>query len=233
VVEAQGPAGWRGIDELAALVGAYVWVERRIFSITGAWATSPSAIGKDADVARDSVPRDSVPRDADASDADARGSDAHDADACGSNAHDAEARVWCAAVSRRHGALAGRWAERLPFRAGVDAGALVAAPPGALDGALDALAASPLAPGLDALVAVLLPRLDAVYVTHLRTGSRVSEPPVLEVLVEAHRTVAGEIRGGQTLVEGMAHGREQSRDLGDKLERAFAETDVFPAVRPS
>ena len=32
---------WRGIDELAVLVGAYSWVENRIFEVSGAWATGP------------------------------------------------------------------------------------------------------------------------------------------------------------------------------------------------
>jgi hypothetical protein len=30
---------WRGIDELAGLVGAYCWVENRIFELSGAWAS--------------------------------------------------------------------------------------------------------------------------------------------------------------------------------------------------
>ena len=33
--------GWRTIDELGALVGAYCWLEHRIFEVTGAWATGP------------------------------------------------------------------------------------------------------------------------------------------------------------------------------------------------
>jgi hypothetical protein len=32
---------WRGIDELAALVGAYSWLENRIFEVCGVWATAP------------------------------------------------------------------------------------------------------------------------------------------------------------------------------------------------
>ena len=34
-------ATWRGIDELAELVGAYCWVENRIFELSGAWASEP------------------------------------------------------------------------------------------------------------------------------------------------------------------------------------------------
>ncbi len=37
--------GWRGIDELAALVGAYSWVENRIFEVCGVWATTPGPAG--------------------------------------------------------------------------------------------------------------------------------------------------------------------------------------------
>ena len=43
MADATGAAGgaWRGVDELALLVGAYCWVEHRIFELTGAWATAP------------------------------------------------------------------------------------------------------------------------------------------------------------------------------------------------
>ena len=36
------PRAWRGIDELAELIGAYCWVENRIFELSGAWATGAS-----------------------------------------------------------------------------------------------------------------------------------------------------------------------------------------------
>ena len=87
---------WRGIDELARLVGAYGWVEHRIFQLTGVWASAPS-----------------------------EGADA---------APGPELRVWCAAVSRHHGEVAGRWAERLPVRAGIDPAALVVGAGGAAGG---------------------------------------------------------------------------------------------------
>ena len=87
-------AGWRGIDELAALVGHYGWLEARLFELTGRWATAPAGDGAAPDGRAD------------------------------------ELRVWCAAASRRHGELAAHWAQRLPVRAGVDAGALVVAPVG-------------------------------------------------------------------------------------------------------
>jgi hypothetical protein len=36
---------WRTIDELAGAVGAYCWVEHRLFEVTGGWASDPSAGG--------------------------------------------------------------------------------------------------------------------------------------------------------------------------------------------
>ena len=123
-----------GIDELAELVGAYCWVEHRIFELTG-------CLGDRAGGRR-------------------------------GTAAAAELRVWCAAASRRHGALAGRWAERLPVRAGVDPAELVRAPAGPLAGALER-------PGgrarrrsgrVGALVETVLPWLGGVYGAHLRTA---------------------------------------------------------------
>jgi hypothetical protein len=200
VVDPAGPLHWRSIEELAALVGLYGWLERRIFTMAGVWAARST---EETDTRR--------------------------VDVC-----NAEARVWCAAVSRGHGMLAVRWAERLPVRAGVDAGALVAAPDGPLDAALDTLAeASDLPAPLTAFAEVLLPRLDAVYEAHLRTGSPVSEAPVLAVLAGAHWELVTEIERGRALVKAMPADRALSADLGEKLERAFAETHVFPAVWPS
>ena len=80
---------WRGIDELAEVVGGYCWAEKRVFEVAGGWATGAGDPGLEPAV-----------------------------------------RVWCAGVSRRHGLLAARWAERLPVRAGVDRAALVVPPTG-------------------------------------------------------------------------------------------------------
>ncbi len=185
---------WRGIDELAALVGVYCWVENRIFEICGAWASVP-APGDDPDPAL---------------------------------------RVWCAGVSRRHGLLAARWAERLPVRAGVDAAALVTAPPGPLSDALDALGTvADLSAGVAALVQTVLPRLQGIYAAHGHAATPVSEAPVLEVLAAAQRVVGGEVVVGQALVEGTAEGLTRGAVLGGELERAFAATSVFPAVPTS
>jgi hypothetical protein len=144
-----------------------------------------------------------------------------------------ELRVWCAAASRRHGELAARWAERLPVRAGVDRVELVRPPPGPLAGALEALATEP--DGMvhfGALVETVLPRLQGVYEAHLHAGSPVSEGSVLEVLVEARRELAGEIRGGRALL-GPPGSSEAGQRLRQEIERAFDATGVFPAVRPS
>jgi hypothetical protein len=185
---------WRGIDELASLVGAYAWVEHRIFQLTGSWASTPDP---------GAAPGPAL-------------------------------RVWCAAVSRHHGELAGRWAARLPVRAGVDPAALVAAPAGPLGGALDALAAEPdPRAAVAATVRTVLPRLDMVYLAHLASATPVCEAPVMDVLGEAHRLLSGEIEHGRPLVEESAGALQRGVGLGDACERAFEETHVFPAVRPS
>jgi hypothetical protein len=182
---------WRDIGELAELIGAYCWVENRIFGVTGAWATGPG------------------------------------------DGLTPALRVWCAGVSRRHGLLAERWVDRLPVRAGVDRGALVVAPAGPLAGALDALAAAPAAVGVAAVVHVAFPRLQAVYARHGRTGSPVSEGPVLDVLMAARLELEAEIGGGRGLLEGAGEGLTRDEALESGLERAFAGTGVFPAVPPS
>jgi hypothetical protein len=187
---------WRGIDELAGLVGAYCWVENRIFQLCGAWATAPGPAGEQG--------------------------------------LDPPLRVWCAAVSRRHGERAVRWAQRLPLRAGVSRSALVGPPPGPLAGALEALATAPDARvGVAVLVETVLPRLQDVYAAHLRSAGPVSEGPVVEVLTGAHRDLSGEIRRGGLLLEGAANGLTRDAVLGVALERAFDEIDVFPAVPAS
>jgi hypothetical protein len=187
--------GWRTIDELAALVGAYCWLEHRIFEVTGAWATV------------------SGPGDVD----------------------DAELRVWAAATSRRHGVLAGRWAERLPVRAGVESAALVAAPaePKGLAEAFEELGATKeLAAGVSALTVTVLPWVGGVYGSHLLVATPVNEGSVMDVLVEARREGAAEIRGGRTLLGRPAEAGKPSRHLGGVIKRAFAPTDVFPAAWP-
>ena len=189
-------APWRSIDDLAALVGAYCWLEHRLFELTGRWATEP-------------------------------------ADRGGTEAIPAEGRVWCAASSRRHGALAGRWAEHLPVRAGVDVTALVMAPEGPLAPALEELETNWAIGGFCLLVQSVLPWLDGVYAAHLDQASPVSEAPVVEVLVEARRAAAVETRGGQSLLRRLPAAGQPSRHIRATFERALTGQGVFPAVRPS
>jgi hypothetical protein len=146
----------------------------------------------------------------------------------------AEARVWCAAVSRRHGTLAARWADRLPVRAGVDRAALMTAPAVTLAGALDRLAAEKDArTRVAALVTTVLPGVGGLYEAHLRQTSPVSEASVIEVLVEARRAVEGEIRGGRSLLQGRPAAAETTAELAGILERAFNDIRVFPAAPAS
>jgi hypothetical protein len=187
--------GWRTIDELAALVGAYCWLEHRIFEVTGAWATAPGPV--DGDVA--------------------------------------ELRVWSASASRRHGALAGRWVERLPVRAGVEPAALVTAPEGpqGLPEAFEELAATKeLRVGVAALVETVLPWVGGVYGSHLAVATPVSEASVIEVLVEARRDGSEEIQGGLSLLRRLPEPGKPSCHLGEEFKRAFAPKGVSPAVRP-
>jgi hypothetical protein len=199
------PAGWRSIDELAALVGHYCWIEGRLFGLTGGWASAPTAFG------------------------------APDATGAASNGRRDEFRVWCAAASRRHGELAARWTGRLPVRAGVDAGALIVAPSSALAGAFDVLEAeADLGQGVAALVGAVLPWLDRTYERHAAVAPTVSEAPVLEVLMEARRVVGGEIRGGGTLLGNAGEESPvTSRTIMTILGQALEEISVLPAVHPS
>ncbi len=191
-----GPRAWRGIDDLAGLVGAYCWVENRIFEVSGAWATD--------------------------------GGDDHEGGLAPA------LRVWCAGVSRRHGLLAARWAERLPVRAGVDRAALMRAPAGPLAGALGAMAATPDARvGVETLVQSVFPRLRAVYGLHRRTSSPVTEGSVLEVLAAAQQDLTAEISSGRGLLQESPEALTRDAALGPDVERAFAETSVFPAVPAS
>ncbi len=112
--------------------------------------------------------------------------------------------------------------------------ALVTAPSGALANAFAEVVAEPEATtGVVALVGAVLPALDGVYRAHLGSASPVSEASVLEVLTGARRELVAEIRGGRALVEGLPEGWPLGGDLAVQFERAFAETDVFPGVRPS
>jgi hypothetical protein len=186
---------WRTIDELAALVGTYTWLEHRIFEVTGAWATGAGPVDDDV----------------------------------------AALRVWSAATSRRHGALAGRWADHLPVRAGVEPAALVTLPaePERLAEAFEELGATKeLAVGVSALVETVLPWVGGVYGSHLAAATPVSEASVMEVLVDARRDGWVEIQGGRSLLGRLPEARKPSGHLGVVFKRAFAPKGVSPAVRP-
>ena len=188
--------GWRTIDELARLVGAYCWLEHRLFELTGRWASEPGP----------------------------------------ADAGEAELRVWCAALARRRGDLAGRWAERLPVRAGVDVAALITAPerPEGLADALDGLAATKeRGEGVAGLVETVLPWVGGVYSSHLAVAPPISEASVMEVLVEARRVGSTQIRGGQSLLRRLPEVGKPSRHLGTTFERSFTDPRVFPGARPS
>jgi hypothetical protein len=190
------PAVWRGIESLGETVGAYCWLERRVFELTGNWATGNWATGNWAtgNLATGNL-----------------------ATGPAADGFPAELRVFFAAVSRRHGSLAERWAARLPARAGVDPSALVVEPPGLPQEVAASLSETPMsevataesppppeasgAGRIGTLVEILLPWLSEEYGAHLAVASPVCEAPVMEVLVEARRAALGEQQGGRRILE--------------------------------
>jgi hypothetical protein len=151
--------------------------------------------------------------------------------------HHAESQVWCAAVSRHHGMLAARWAERLPVRAGVDAGALIRAPSEGLADAFAALSeVDDVSVGVAVVARSVLPWLGETYLAHHRVASAVSEAPVSEVLMEARRIITAETTGGQSVVRNLGDESELQSSTGDLVTYFARITDkwcVFPAVRTS
>ena len=108
------------------------------------------------------------------------------------------------------------------------------APAGPLAGALGAMAATPDARvGVETLVQSVFPRLRAVYGLHRRTSSPVSEGSVLEVLATAQQDLTAEISSGRALLRESPEAVTRDAALGPDVERAFAETSVFPAVPAS
>ena len=135
----------------------------------------------------------------------------------------------------QHATFAGRWADRLPVRAGVEPAALVTAPaePEGLAEAFEELGATKaLVSGVSALVETVLPWVGGVYGSHLAVATPVSEASVMEVLVEGRREAVAEIQGGRTLLESFAVARKPSRHLSEVFKRAFNPKRVTPAVRP-
>jgi hypothetical protein len=163
----------RTIGRLADRVGAYAWVEDRLFALMGQWAVG--------DASR-------------------------------------EVTVYLATESRRHGALAQAWHERLPARAGVERDLLVAAPPGPLAEVFERLEGEgEVSTRLAGLVEVVLPRVLASYAEHLASANPASEGPVLAVLQRARIGGSMEVAVGQSLM-GENNG---SGDFTREIERMF------------
>jgi hypothetical protein len=153
-------------------------------------------------------------------------------------AGDAEVRVALSEMSARHGFFAAQWRDRLPVRAGVDAGALIVAPPGPFGPALDLIEAEPdLARVLGGLTTQILPRLVERYGRHLAQASPVSEAPVRAVLEWAVLSTGRERELAGLLLHRLAPEGERARSVGDfgALVQGLLEgaTDSFPGARAS
>jgi len=153
-------------------------------------------------------------------------------------AGDAEVRVVLSQMSARHGLFAAQWHDRLPVRAGVDAGALIVPPPGRVDEALELIAAAPrLALVLAGLVTQFLPRLRDAYGRHLAQASPVSEAPVRAVLGWAVLSLGQEIRLAGLLVQRLAPDAERARSVesfGGLVQQLLGTAaDTFPGARAS
>jgi hypothetical protein len=214
-----GHAAFRSIGELAELCGRYCWVERRIFELTGIRASRPA----------------SAPSADSADSADSETGSPHTGDP---GAIDPEIRVVLSAMSAGHGFLAAQWRERLPVRAGVDADALIAPPPGPLTEALDLIEAEPhLTLVLGGLATQVLPWLEDGYRRQLAQASPVSEAPVRAVLDWAALSTAREIRTADLLLRRLAPRGEQARSVenfGDLVQRLLRATpDSSPGARAS
>ena len=152
---------------------------------------------------------------------------------------ESEIRVACSEISSWHAFVARQWRDRLPVRAGVDAGALVVPPPGGAGPALDLLEAqADLMGGLSGLAEQILPALLAAYDDHFAGAAPVSEAPVRAVLGLVRPRLQLEIEGTRGLlrrgarVGGEADGRAGQRgDLAASLQRVLgAESAIFPAA---
>jgi hypothetical protein len=153
-------------------------------------------------------------------------------------AGDAEVRVALGQMSARHGFFAAQWRDRLPVRAGVDAGALIVAPPGPFGEALDLIESEPDLPRvLGGLATQILPRLVGRYGRHLAQASPVSEAPVRAVLEWGVLSTGREMELAGILLQRLAPEGERARSVGDfgaLVERLLGgATDSFPGARAS
>ncbi len=155
---------------------------------------------------------------------------------------EAEVRVVCSEMSSWHGFAAAAWRDRLPVRAGVDAGALVVAPAGPLSAALDLLVADgDLLGAFGGLVGQILPALLRAYDEDFVHASPVSEAPVRALLDLVRPRVHQEIeRGSEALGHagagdgGPAQVAPEGADVRTRLQRVLGgESGIFPAARAS
>jgi hypothetical protein len=158
----------------------------------------------------------------------------------------AEVRVLLSEMSSWHGFLAGQWRDRLPVRAGVDAGALVVAPPGGVAEALDLLETVPsFALRLGGLVDPVLTGLLAAYDDEAGRASPVSERPVLGLLELARGQGRTELATASARADRAAirhpeadaaagPGSVDLSELRARLQRRLgAGRGIFPAARAS
>jgi hypothetical protein len=204
-----GAVTFRSIDALAELCGHYCWVERRLFEVTGSRASGPAT----AEVAAGDV-------------------------ATAGTAGEAEVRVVLSQMSARHGFFAAQWRDRLPVRAGVDAQALVTAPPGPAAEVLDLIESEPSpALALRGLVRQFLPLLLDSYDRNLTRASPVSEAPVRALLGWAVQSTGSELQEAGLVLDCLASAGEgvgSGEDFGAVLQRLLEDgRGTFPGARAS
>ena len=151
---------------------------------------------------------------------------------------DPEIRVLCSEMSSWHGFVARQWRDRLPVRAGVDAGALVVPPSGRVGQAIELLGAQPdVLVALGGLVEPFLPALLASYEDDDAHASPVSELPVLAVLELVRQRAPHEIEAARGVLKRGAEAgtaAEKVADLRARLQRALGvNRGIFPAARAS
>ncbi len=154
-------------------------------------------------------------------------------------ARDDEVRVICSEMSSWHGFAAAAWQDRLPVRAGMDAGALVVPPACPIREALDLLAGEKeLLGAFGGLVGQVLPALLAAYDEEFARASAVSEAPVRALLDLVRPGVHQQIERGLGLlagsgVTGAATGGAAA-GLASSLQRVLGSgSAIFPAARAS
>jgi hypothetical protein len=154
------------------------------------------------------------------------------------NTVDPEIRVLCSQMSSWHGFMARQWLDRLPVRAGVDAGALVVPSPGGVGQAIELLGAeADVLVALGGLVEPFLPALLAAYDDDEARASPVSELPVLAVLELARHRAPREIEAGRNFLDRGAEAgaaAERAAGLRARLQRMLGvNRGIFPAARAS